>query len=284
MDVTYESTLQTILTDKGVLRYHEAGEGPPLILLHGSGIGVNGWRNFGGNLADFAEHFHCYILEFPGFGASDPVPGLHPVMTAVDAVVRFMDALDIESAAMIGNSMGGVVGVMVALAHPSRVDKLVAIGGVGTNIFSPGPSEGTRLLREFADNPSRDALTRWLNCMVFDPKLVTEDLIEERWQAATRPDALQTLQAMYGSESAALQAQSRAQSKTPPYWSMLHNVQCPTLMIWGADDRQCPLDMAQLPLRLIPRAELHVLSDCGHWVFVEAKDAFERISIEFLQR
>ncbi|WP_327145296.1 alpha/beta fold hydrolase [Nocardia sp. NBC_01327] len=283
MDVTYENTLKTVRTDKGVLRYHEAGDGPPVILLHGSGIGVNGWRNFGGNLAAFAKHFHCYILEFPGFGASDPVPG-HPVLTAVDSVLRFMDALGIESAPLVGNSMGGVVGVMAAIAHPARVDKLVAIGGVGTNIFSPGPSEGTRLLREFADNPSREALVRWLNCMVFDPKLVTEDLIEERWRAAIQPDALQTLQAMYGSKAAALQEQAQAQSNTPPYWSMLHKVQCPTLMVWGKDDRQCPLDMAQVPLRLIPSAELHVLSKCGHWVFVEAKDAFERTSIEFLQR
>ncbi|MFI6047315.1 alpha/beta fold hydrolase [Nocardia sp. NPDC051321] len=284
MDVTYENTAQTVRTDKGVLRYHEAGDGPPLILLHGSGIGVNGWRNFGGNLSGLAEHFHCYILEFPGFGASDPIPGSHPVLTAVASVVRFMDALAVESAAMIGNSMGGVVGAMVALAHPARVDKLVTVGGVGTNIFSPGPSEGTRLLREFADNPSREALIRWLHCMVFDPKWVTDDLIAERWQAATQPAALQTLQAMYGSKAAALQQQSEAQSKVPPYWSMLHKVQCPTLLVWGADDRQCPLDMAQIPLRLIPDAELHVLSNCGHWVFLEAKQKFERISVEFLQR
>lgn len=282
--MTYENTLKTVHTEKGVLRYHEAGDGPPLILLHGSGIGVNGWRNFGANLGHFAEDYHCYILEFPGFGASDPVPGAHPVLTAIESVQRFMDALDLESAAIVGNSMGGVVGAMFALAHPTRVDKLVAIGGVGTNIFSPGPSEGTRLLREFADSPSREALVRWLNCMVYDQNLVTEDLIDERWKAASEPDSLATLQAMYSSKAAALQEQSEAKSKMPPYWSMLHKVQCPTLMLWGADDRQCPLDMAQLPLRLIPHAELHVLPRCGHWVFVEAKLPFHRITKEFLQR
>lgn len=278
----YENTLRSVGTDKGVLRYHEAGHGQPLILLHGSGIGVNGWRNFGGNLANFAEDFHCYILEFPGFGASDPVAGSHPVLTAVESVQRFMDALDIKTAAIIGNSMGGVVGAMFALAHPARIDKLVTIGGLGTNIVSPGPSEGTRLLREFADNPSRDALVRWLHCMVYDPKLVTEELIEERWKAASEPEALKTLQSMYGSKAAALQEQT--QSKIPPYWSMLHNIECPTLLLWGADDRQCPLDMAQLPLRLIPNAELHVLPHCGHWVFAEAEQPFQRITKEFLQR
>ncbi len=75
MDVTYEGgTKREVATDKGgTLRYHEAGDGPPLILLHGSGIGVSGWRNYrGGNLEVFAKHFHCYLLEFPGgFGVSD---------------------------------------------------------------------------------------------------------------------------------------------------------------------------------------------------------------------
>ena len=47
---------------------------------------------------------------------------------------------------------------------------------------------------------------------------------------------------------------------------MLHKVQCPTLLTWGFDDRQCPLDMAAIPLRLIPDAELHVFPNCGHWV------------------
>lgn len=283
MDLTYENTLKDVRTDKGVLRYHEAGDGPPLLLLHGSGIGVTGWRNYRGNLATFAEHFHCYALEFPGFGVSDAVGG-HPVLGAVDAVVRFMDAVSVESAVVIGNSMGGVVGANVAIKHPARIEKLVAIGGVGTNIFSPGPSEGTRALQEFADNPTREGLVRWLNCMMFDPKLVTEDLIEERWQAANHPDALQTMQAMYSSQALARQQQFLTHSDTPPYWSMLHKVQCPTLLAWGFDDRQCPLDMATVPLRLIPNAELHVFPNCGHWVNTEAKEAFERVGVEFMLR
>ncbi|MEO3783938.1 alpha/beta fold hydrolase [Actinocorallia sp. B10E7] len=283
MDVSYEGTKRQIATDKGVLRYHEAGEGPPLLLLHGSGIGVSGWRNYRGNLDVFAEHFHCYILEFPGFGVSDPVDG-HPVPTAASSVVRFMDALGIGSAAMIGNSMGGVVGINVAIKHPERVGKLVTIGGVGPNIFSQHPSEGTRLLQEFADGPSRDKLVRWLECMVYDRDMITEERIKERWQAANDPESHKTLAAMYGSAAFAAQQQAMAASGAPPYWSMLGKVQCPTLLTWGRDDRQCPPDMPLLPMRLIPHAELHIFPNCGHWVMVEAKQAFERITLEFLLR
>lgn len=283
VDVTYEGSKREIATDKGVLRYHEAGDGPPLLLLHGSGIGVNGWRNYRGNLGVFAEEFHCYALEFPGFGVSDPVGG-HPVLSAGDSVIRFMDALGIESAAVVGNSMGGVVGVNVAIKHPERVSKLVSIGGVGASTFNPNPSEGTRLLQAFADNPTRDKLVRWLECMLFDQALLTDELVEERWQAATSADAQQTIEAMYGSKAFALQQQFLANSDIPPYWSMMHKVRCPTLLAWGADDRQCPLDMAMIPLRLIPEAELHVFPKCGHWVMYEAKAAFERVTLEFLRR
>ncbi|GBF17685.1 4,5:9,10-diseco-3-hydroxy-5,9, 17-trioxoandrosta-1(10),2-diene-4-oate hydrolase [Rhodococcus sp. Br-6] len=149
------------------------------------------------NLDVFAEHFHCYVLEFPGFGVSDPVGG-SPMFTATESVTRFMDALGIESAAIIGNSMGGVVGAHVAMQHPERVEKLITIGGVGPNIFSQSPSEGTRLLRDFADAPSREKLVRWLECMVYDPAVVTEEHIEERWETAKDPDSHKTLAAMYG--------------------------------------------------------------------------------------
>ncbi|MEU4711090.1 alpha/beta fold hydrolase [Nocardia salmonicida] len=283
MDVTYEATQREIATDKGALRYHEAGDGPPLLLLHGSGIGVSGWRNYQGNLEVFAEHFHCYILEFPGFGVSDPVPG-NPVLTAGSAVTRFMNALEIESAAVIGNSMGGVVGVNVAMRHPERVSKLVTIGGVGPNIFSQHPSEGTRLLQEFADGPSRDKLVRWLEAMVYDRAMVTEERIEERWAAANDPESHKSLAAMYGSKAFAAQQQAMTDSGVPPYWSMMGKVTCPTLLTWGRDDRQCPPDMAMIPMRLIPDAELHIFPKCGHWVMIEAKQAFERVVLEFLLR
>ena len=76
-ELTYDGTLREVPTDAGVLRYHETGQGPPLLLLHGSGPGVTGWRNFRGILGTFAQHFRCLILEFPGFGVSDDFGG-HP--------------------------------------------------------------------------------------------------------------------------------------------------------------------------------------------------------------
>jgi pimeloyl-ACP methyl ester carboxylesterase len=265
------------------LHYEEAGEGPPLVLLHGSGPGVTGWRNFRGNLPVLAEHFRCLVLEFPGFGVSDPTRD-HPMRAAVPAVTRLLDGLGIPQADVIGNSMGGIVAAQVALAHPDRVRRLVTIGGLGASLLAPAPSEGIRLLMEFTDDPTRERLIRWLRSMVCNQDLVTEELIDERWAQATEPGVLEIARRMYGTAAFMAGMKAAQASGAPPYWAMLHKLTAPTLLTWGRDDRVSPLDMALVPVRTMPRAELHVFPNCGHWVMIEAKEAWESAVLAFLTR
>ncbi|MDA3624569.1 alpha/beta fold hydrolase [Saccharopolyspora sp. WRP15-2] len=280
IETTYESTLRELRTDEGVLRYHEAGQGPPLLMLHGSGPGVTGWRNYRGNLAFFAEHFRCLVLEFPGFGVSDPTDE-HPMVAAPSAVLRFLRGLGLDQVDVIGNSMGGIVAANLAIARPDLFRRIVTIGGVGRNIFSPSPGEGIKLLMDFTEDPTREKLIRWLHSMVFNPAVVTEEMIEERWQQATDPKTLESARRMYSREAMAAAA---AASDQAPYWSMLHKITAPTLITWGRDDRVSPVDMALLPMRTIPRAEVHVLPDCGHWAMIEQKEAWESTVLAFLTR
>lgn len=275
--------LREIDTSAGSLRYYDAGDGPTVLFLHGSGPGVTGWRNFRGVLPVFAEHHRCLVLEFPGFGVSDDWGG-HPMITAQGAVAPFLDALGVDRVDIIGNSMGGGVGISVAINAPQRVGRLVSIGGIGTNVFSPGPSEGIRLLQEFTEDPSRDTLIRWLNSMVFDPALVTDELIEERWALATDPETLAAARRMYGKAAFAAMMAAMASSDLPLPWAQMHKVAAPTLLAWGRDDRVSPLDMALIPMRTIPNAELHVFPRCGHWAMIEAKQAFESVVLGFLNR
>lgn len=283
MTLTYESTQRELVTDQGVLRYHEAGEGPPLLLLHGSGPGVTGWRNYRGNLGVFAEHFRTLVLEFPGFGVSDPTDQ-HPMVAAPAAVLRFLDGLGLQQVDVIGNSMGGIVATQVAAAHPDRIRRLVTIGGIGRNIFSPGPGEGIKLLVEFTEEPTRERLVQWLHSMVYDPAVVTEELIEERWAQATDPETLASARRMYGRRAMEARNAAAATSDAPPYWAMLHKIQARTLITWGRDDRVSPMDMALLPMRTIPDVELHVFPNCGHWAMIEAKEAWEATVLAFLTR
>ena len=282
-ELVVEDNLREIRTPAGVLRYYDTGDGPPILFLHGSGPGVTGWRNFRGVLPTFAERFRCLILEFPGFGVSDDFGG-HPMITAQSAVTPFLDALGVDCVDIVGNSMGGGVGINFAIHHPDRIRKLVTIGGIGTNVFSPGPSEGIRLLQEFTEEPTRDRLIAWLNSMVYDQGLVTEQLIEERWMLATDPETLASARRMYGKAAFAQMMAMMKTADVPMPWALMHKVAAPTLCTWGRDDRVSPLDMALIPMRTIPNAELHVFPNCGHWAMIEAKAAFETTVLGFLTR
>ncbi|HQV56650.1 MAG TPA: alpha/beta hydrolase, partial [Ilumatobacteraceae bacterium] len=144
--LTYDDTSRTIDLAGTPMHYHVAGEGPPLLLLHGSGPGVSGWANFRDTLPVMADHFTTYVPDLPGFGKSGLPAGGHPLIGADRAVVQLIDSLGLDSVAIVGNSMGGGIGSTVAANHPDRVSRLVTLGGVGTNIFSPSPPEGIKLL------------------------------------------------------------------------------------------------------------------------------------------
>ena len=177
------------------------------------------------------------------------------------------------------------VGITFAINNPDRIGKLVTIGGIGTNIFSPGPSEGIRLLQEFTEDPTRQRLIDWLNSMVYDEKIVTEELIEERMKLASDPETLESARRMYGKAAFKMMMKFMRSDAAPPQpWAQMHKVKAPTLLTWGRDDRVSPLDMALIPMRTISNAELHVFPNCGHWAMIEAKEAFESTVLGFLQR
>jgi pimeloyl-ACP methyl ester carboxylesterase len=281
--IDHDTTLRELPTDEGVLRYHDVGDGPPLLLLHGSGPGVTGWRNFQHNLPALSRHFRCLVLELPGFGVSHDTDR-SPFVAGPGAVVRFLDGLDLHGVPVIGNSMGGVIALQLAIARPDLFSRIVTVGGVGTSIFSPSPGEGLVRLTEFVEEPSRESLVRWLESMVFDPAMVTEELIAERWEQATDPETLEASRRMYGHAATAERKRLAAESERPPYWAMLHRVTAPTLLTWGRDDRVSPLDMALVAMRTMPNAELHVLPRCGHWAMIEQRSAWEAAVVAFLTR
>ena len=280
-ELTEEGTSRTLATPAGDLHYHEAGDGPPLLLLHGSGPGVSGWANFSGNLPLFAEHFRTLVLDLPGFGKSHGVQG-PPVIHAPAAVLSFLDGLGIDRLAMLGNSLGGGVVAGLAASHPDRVSRLVTLGGVGVPFFSPLPPEGIIRLVEFTEEPTRDRLMQWMRSMVFDPAVLTDEFVETRWAAATDPEALAAIRTIYNRDL--LDVFRPLMLENPGQLAMLGQIEAPTLLTWGRDDRVTPLDGAIAPLRLIRRCELHVFPDCGHWAMIERKDEFESVVLSYLLR
>ena len=261
------------------IHYHEAGSGPALILLHGSGPGVSGWSNFRGNFPVFAEGFRTVVMDMPGFGKSErPEFDRAYPKVAADAAARLMDSLGIEKAHLLGNSMGGYVALEFALAYPDKVDRLVLMGpgGLAVNVLGPEQSEGARRLGEFMMAPSKKAMEAWVDTMVANKSVVDDQLIEERLANAMAPGALESAMAIFA---------SLGQHPDPvPMYARLKGIKAPTLVTWGRDDRMLPVEGALMGFRQLPNAELHIFSRCGHWAQVERKEEFERLVSEFLTR
>jgi pimeloyl-ACP methyl ester carboxylesterase len=277
------SSARTLDLAGGAIRYHEAGEGPPLLMLHGSGPGVSGWANFGGIFATFAERFRVIVPDLPGYGATPARAGATPADT-VGAVIEMMDALDTKQADIIGNSFGGMLGASMAARNADRVRRLVCIGGIGVYTLTAFPSEGLLRLSEFVEEPTRERLIAWLRSMVFNEALVTEELIESRLALATRPEIMATSRQVYSRAAMnALGAMVRGPNAAQAF-AHLPSIKAPTLLAWGRDDRVNPLDGAMIPMRMIPNCELHVFPNCGHWSMIEQKDAFESVVMAFLTR
>ena len=281
-DFSFEGTSRFLETDKGRLHYHEAGSGPALLLLHGSGPGVTGWANFQGNLPFFAQHFRTIILDAPGYGKSDPVDG-DPVGVARDAVVALMGGLGIDRAHVVGNSYGGIVGGHLAASHPDRVLRYITIGGIGFNITSTFPNEGLTRLVDFIEDPTRENIIAWLESMVYDKAIITEALIDMRYTAALEPVTMESSRKMNTRAALGFIAQSMSGPGVSQRIDYLGKIQAPTLIMWGRDDKVSPLDGALLPMRVIPNAELHVFPRCGHWTMIEHKDRFEALALDFLR-
>ena len=186
--LSFEETSRFLDTPKGKLHYHVAGDGPPLLLLHGSGPGVSGWANFRGNLPVFARDFTTYVLDFPGFGKSYSADA-NPLTVGPAAVLDFLDGLGLGPLPIVGNSMGGNVAARIAAEHPERVSRLMCIGGVGLSLLSPSPPEGIKLLVEFVEDPTREKLVKWMESMVYDTAILTDEFVQMRWESATDPAA-----------------------------------------------------------------------------------------------
>ncbi|MCW4353365.1 alpha/beta fold hydrolase [Hoyosella sp. YIM 151337] len=265
------------------LHYHEAGaeHDDTVVMLHGGGPGASAWSNFGRNLPVFAKRFRVIAVDQPGFGRSDK-PTDHPqyFVHSSGALLKLLDTLGIERAHLIGNSLGGGTAVRFALDNPSRAGRLVLMGpgGLSVNVFAPDPTEGVKNLASFAapPGPDRKKLERFLRVMVYDQSLITDELIDERFEAARTPESLKAMAAMGKSFS---DPQSYEKGML---WREAYKLRQRVLLIWGREDRVNPLDGALVALKTIPRAQLHVFGRCGHWAQLEKFDEFNRLAIDFL--
>ncbi|TXG97642.1 MAG: alpha/beta fold hydrolase [Zoogloea sp.] len=251
---------------------HDLGSGAPVLLIHGSGPGVTAWANWRLVMPALAQSCRVIAPDMAGFGYTERLPGeVHTMEGWVAHAIGVLDALGIERTDLVGNSFGGAIALALAIRHPERVRRLVLMGSVGV------PFEITQALDAvWGYQPSLEAMRGLLDLFAFDRSLVNDELARLRYEASIRPGFQESFGAMF---PAPRQRWVDAMVSREADIRALPN---PTLVIHGRDDKVIPLQTSLTLSSWIPRSQLHVFGQCGHWTQIEHASRFARLVGDFL--
>lgn len=255
--------------------YMEEGTGPAVMLLHGSGPGVTGYANWRLTIPELASDFRVLAPDAMGFGYTERLENeTYSPDAWIDHTIAFMDATGVEKAHFVGNSFGGGLTLAIATRYPDRVDRIVLMGSAGLQFDL---TEGLDTVWGY--EPSLENMRDIMNeCFAYDKSLITEDLIQSRYNASIRPGYQESFSAMFPAPRARhVAALSTPEDKIA---EMAHQA----LIIHGREDAVIPLESSLRLHQLLKHSELHVYGECGHWTQIEKKNHFNRLVKDFFLR
>jgi 2-hydroxy-6-oxo-octa-2,4-dienoate hydrolase len=263
----------TVVANGIETNYLEDGKGTPVVFVHGSGPGVTAYANWRLVMPGLAPHYRALAPDMVGFGYTDRPAGVtYNLQTWADQTIGFMDALDIQTASVVGNSFGGGIALRMATQHPERIDKLVLMGSMGVSFpITDG------LDRVWGYQPSVQNMKAMLGIFAYSPELRDDDeLARVRYEASIQPGFQEAFSSMFPAPR-----QSSVEAMTTPD-EELRKISKETLIVHGRDDKVIPLENSYRLLQLIDRSQLHVFGRCGHWTQIERADDFVRLVDDFL--
>jgi pimeloyl-ACP methyl ester carboxylesterase len=261
------------------IHMEHAGEGNPVILIHGYTGTLYTWRF---NTPALSKTCSVYTLDLPGFGYSDkPKDFSYTQDGYADFMADYMDAMGIKKAVLVGNSMGGGVAMMTTLRHPDRVEKLILVDSDGY----PEEEGGGFFIFDLMGYPViGDVLMsfnyRWvikkslLSGVYYDNRFVTDDVVDSYYNVYQtengRKAPLWVGKGIYG------------KMKFDP--DSIKAISVPTLIIWGKDDTLIPVKQSEYFGRDIVGSKVVVLAEAGHLPHEEKADIFNALVAAFVQQ
>lgn len=245
-------------------RYRYLDEGPtthlpPIVLLHGLLGDVTNWSATIGALN--TQGYRVLVPVLPVYDLPSNQSNMQGLVTYVRG---FVETLLLAPIVLAGNSLGGHLAILYTLSFPDNVAALILSGSSGIYEVETGTTTFRRRDRNFIRE--RAALT------FYDPEHVTDELVEKSYNLANDNNrALRILK---------LARSSQAETVT----DQLSQINVPTQLIWGRDDRITPPDVAEAFRRRLPCAELHFIDQCGHAPMLERPDTFNQLALAFLHK
>lgn len=242
----------------GKFNYLEEGNGEPLVLLHGLFGALS-------NFKDLVDHFRqTHRVIIPLLPLFDLILLETSVAGLARFVTKFMDHQHLDKVHLLGNSLGGHVGLLYTIKHPERVQSITLTGSSG--LFENGMGE------TYPKRGDKEYIRKKTELTFYDPKVATQELVDEVYEIVnTRMKALKIISL----------ARSAIKNNLG---DELNEVKTPACLIWGRNDTITPPMVAEEFHKLLPNSELHWIDKCGHAPMMEVPAEFNRILAEFLKK
>jgi pimeloyl-ACP methyl ester carboxylesterase len=238
--------------------YIEEGEGEVLILLHGLMGGLSNWEVV---IEEFSKNYRVILPMLPVYELPVLTTGVKTLAKFLHKFIKYKKLTDVV---LLGNSLGGHVGLIYVLAHPEKVKALVLTGSSGLYENAFGGS--------FPRRESYDFVKEKVEYTFYDPNVATPELIAEVYKTVNDRHSVIRLLAMAKSAI-------RHNMKKD-----LHKIKMPVSLIWGKNDKITPPEVAEEFHQLLPDSELHWIDQCGHAAMMEHPQEFNRLLKGFFEK
>ena len=259
--------MSSIVTNQGIVHYEAYGRGHPVILLHGW---LGSWGYWLNTMEALKGQYRCYALDFWGFGESGKRNGSYRLDDFVGLVDQFMDRLGIDTAPVVGHSMGGTVAISLALAKPDRVQRAIVVG-------SPVVGSSLNIFLRLAGKPwIASVVWQMPRALQFGIKLFAPFIVKD-WRTwykmITRDLSRTTLEAFFLSINALHKTDLRPQ---------LPGMTTPVMGIYGAGDNVVSPSQADIISRTVPVSRVKMMPGSKHFPMLDEPEAFNNYLTEFL--
>lgn len=247
-----------VLKEENGFSYIDEGEGEVLLLLHGLMGALSNWEMV---INEFKNDYRVVIPMLPIYDLPLLTTGVKTLAKYVNRFVTYMDFTDIT---LLGNSLGGHVGLIYCINHPETVKALVLTGSSGLYENAFGGS--------FPRRESYDFVKEKVEYTFYDPKTATKELVDEVFQ--TINDRNRVIRILAMAKSAIRHNMGKE----------LYKIHIPVALIWGRNDKITPPEVAVEFNQLLPNSELHWIDHCGHAPMMEQPEEFNRLLRGFLEK